>query len=190
MLNGHTANLPADTLFGLGVVFSGASKIGVTRGAPRWDPGKQLRNTEYDGKITDVAELDRITGWTPTLGFTLMEFGGTATGGQIELLEPGSSQAVADGEGTIVITMRQAEEYFDVGEYASNLRIVWRRGGGGYAALHLPLALCTKYDIQGEDKDEARIACEFRPRLSTADAIATPAKCPFLYELRTALPAA
>lgn len=186
MLNGFTTNLPADTLFGLGVVYIGSTKLGATRGAPRWDPGKQVRNTEYDGKITPVQGLDRILGWAPKLSLTLMEFGPAISGGQIARLEPGSAEAAADVNGTKVITMRDAEISLANGEYVTDLRVLWRRGAGGYAALHLPIAYCVKYDISGDDKDEARIACEFEARLSQADALADPGACPFRYEIRTA----
>ena len=69
-----------------------------------------------------------------------------------------------------------------------DLEIVFERSGGGYARLVFPIALCDKWDLAGQDKNEAKINAEFAARLSSADAVATPGKCPYQIILSTHLP--
>ena len=193
MLNGYTDNLPDDCLLDSGVFFLDATPIGVTRGGTRFDPGKEVRNIEYDGKRSNVAGLDRITMYNSTLGATLIEFGSTDSGNQISRLEQGSSTDDSGGEsspmGTVkTYTPKAAGAFFTAGEYAANLRVVFERSGGGYAAVHFPIAFVARYSIQSQDKNEAGIDAEFHARLSAADADTNPGKCPYEIEIRSALP--
>lgn len=193
MLNGYSDTLPDDCLLDSGVLFSGISAVGVVRGGHRFDPGKEVRNIEYDGKRSDVAGLDRITMFRSVLGGNLIEFGSTDSGDQIRLLEQGSSNADSGGEsspmGTVkTFTPKPAGAFFTSGEYAANIRVIFERSGGGYAAIHFPIAFVARYSLQSADKNEVPIDYEFHARLSAADAASDPGKCPYEIEIRSALP--
>lgn len=188
MLNGATQYLPSDVIMEAGVLFAAAIAKGVTKGAPKWSPGKTITPITFDGQKSDIQTLDRITRWKPVITATLIEFGGSTTGNQLGFLEPGSTSAT-HALGTITrIQPRVAGAMFASGEYITDLRLMFERANGGYAAIYMPIALCVKYDVAGVNAAEALVACEFEARLSVSDLISTPGKCPYSIELRTSLP--
>ena len=193
MLNGFTTDLPTDVILDSGVVFDGTSAIGAIVGGVRFDPGKEIRNVEYDGKRSNVQGLDRVVGWDPMLAFTMIEFGDTTSGDQVRLLEGGSTNATTGHQSTLMgtiktFTPKAAGSMYAAGDYLTNIRVLFERTGGGYAEVHFPIALCTKWDLAGADKNEAKVNVEMRPRLSQADAAASPGKCPYEIVLRSKLP--
>jgi hypothetical protein len=99
MLTGYTANLPTDIALNAGVLFRTISavstKLGVTRGAPDFDPGVDISDIQFDGMRCRLKGLSRKTGWKPIIKGTLIELGPTASGKQTLVLEPGSSEATA-----------------------------------------------------------------------------------------------
>lgn len=189
MLTGYTANFPTDVLLNMGVLYyskSGvATKIGVTDGAPDFDPGVELQDLEFDGKRCRLKAQSRRVGFKPVIKGTLKEFGPAASGGQIALLEPGESEAAPDGSGTKLITPKAAGVLHASADYISNLRWIFERGSGGYAAIYFPIALCTKWSMKGQDKKEAQISFEFE---AVGDPAVDLGTAPYLLEIRTALP--
>ena len=288
----NIANLPTDTLFDAGIVMVGSTKIGVTRGAPKFNPNRTWENIAFDGKFAPVKGLDRPMHGEPSLSFTMLELGGASSGNQLPKIEPGStlatvaapstpgtltatpsntggtltagtyyykwtalnaggeSLASAEATGTVAsgttgsvalsgtavtgatgyrwyrgLTAGNETLYFQTtsnsftdiggagtlgtppaggsgstitytpavsgaliaaGAYLQDVRTVWERGAGGYAAIYLPWALCAKYDIAGANKAEALVNVELVGRLDlTASAVNAPA---YAIELRTALP--
>lgn len=188
MLNGYTTNLPTDTLLNMGIlertISAVSTKIGVTAGAPDFDPGIDLRDIEFDGKRYRLKGLTRRVGFKPVMKGTLIEFGSATTGKQIQLLEPGSSTNTVTG--TETITPKPTGALYAAGDYVTDLRWIFDRAGGGYACIYFPFALCTKWSLKGQDKQEAQVSFEF-------EAVGDPAAgldiAPYLIELRTALPA-
>lgn len=188
MLNGATANLPADAIIESGVCFAAGTPWGVTLGPPKFDPGKEITNLDYDGKRSDVQTLDRIIKWNPRVSGTLIEFGGSTTGNQLGKLEPGSTSATHDHGTTTRIQPRVAGAQFVAGEYITDFRLVFERANGGYAAIYMPIALIVKYSVEGQRDKEAKVAFELKGVLSTTDAVSSPGKCPYSIELRTSTP--
>lgn len=194
MLNGQTDNLPADLILEHGVVFRGDTPIGVTVGGVSFDPGKEMRNVQYDGKKSDVVGLHRIDSYTPILSGSLIEFGGDTTGDQIRTLEAGATGPAQTGgvdsaQGVVrTFTPKPAGTFFTESEYADDIRAVFEHGSG-YVAILFPHAFVRKYGpIQGADKNEAKVPFEFVGCLSQDDAVSDPGKCPYVIELRTARP--
>jgi hypothetical protein len=188
MLAGYTPNLPTDVAFNAGVLFRTISavstKIGVTQGAPDFDPGVSMADIEFDGKRCMLKGLTRKVGFKPVIKGTLIEFAPAATGKQTLILEPGSTEATATGVTTT--TPKAAGSLFVSADYVTDLRWIFDRGNGAYIAIYFPLALCTKWSMRGADKGEAQVSFEF-------EAIGDPAvdlgTAPYLIEHRTALPA-
>lgn len=189
MITGYLSTFPTDVLLNMGVLYyskSGvATKIGVTDGAPDFDPGVELEDITFDGMRCRLKALTRRVGFKPVIKGTLKEFGPAASGGQIALLEPGQVEAAPDGNGTKVVTPKPAGALYAAGDYISNLRWIFDRGQSGYAAIYFPNALCTKWSMKGVDKKEAQISFEFEAVLDTALDLSV---APYLLEIRTALP--
>ena len=51
------------------------------------------------------------------------------------------------------------------GDYLTDVRCVWLRGGGNFVQVRFPSALCTKYDITSQDGAEIAIAITIEARL-------------------------
>ena len=184
-LTGYTANLPTDVLIDSGVLYFGSVVIGVTDGAPKFDPKRNYHQVNFDGKHAPVRLLDRIIHDEAVISATLMEFGGAASGNQLAKLEGGATVATV---GAVTTTTPVASGTFmAAGAYVVDLRLLFQRGvAGTYAAIYMPFAICHKWDLQGMNKAEAKISCEFAGRIDLATGnIADPT---YRVELRTTLP--
>lgn len=194
-LTGYTDNLPEDTILDHGTVYDGPTKIGVTRGGVKWDPGWTIENIPFDGSDTPIKGLDRKFYGEPMLSFTLIEFGPTSPqGAQIEKLEAGS--AAADSGTTpntlTTITPKAGRQIYASGDYLSDIRVLFHRAitpGAGvkqYAAIYLPCALVRKWSLAGGDKDAATIDVELVGRKDMASG--TTADAAYKIELRESEP--
>jgi hypothetical protein len=72
---------------------------------------------------------------------------------------------------------------FSRGRYIPDLRLTFQRGGGGDVRIIFPMALCTKYDLKGKDKEEAEISAEFEARLDMLSRADTD-QMPYYVEVR------
>lgn len=181
-LNGWDGTLPADALLDSGVLYVGSTPVGVSRGGLSFDPGRQTRSIAFDGKRSDVKGLDRVTGWDSKISGTLLEF----AGGDIQRLEPGSTSAVVGG--TTTYTPKGAGALFASGDYLADVRLIFERSGGGYAAVYFPSAFVDKWGpLKGSDNNEAEMQIQISARAVVAAAADVP-KCPYAIEIRTALP--
>jgi hypothetical protein len=188
MLTGYTTNLPTDLALNAGVLMRTISavstKLGVTRGAPDFDPGVDISDVQFDGMRMRLKGLSRKTGWKPVIKGTLIELGPAASGKQTLVLEPGSTEATVGGVTTT--TPKAAGAMFAANDYVTDLRWIFERGSSGFFAIYFPVALCTKWSLKGNDKTEAEISFEFE---CVGDPANDLGQCPYLLEHRTALPA-
>lgn len=178
---------PSDILYNSGVLYAASTKVGATKGPPKFDPGRTWQNVDFDGKYAPVKLLDRAINGEPTLSLTLMEFGNTTTGAQMAKLEPAASSATASTITTWTPVL--AGGFLIAGNYITDLRCIWERGfdgSGNYFAVYFPFALCIKYDLSGNDTSQAMISATFAGRIDLAtDQVTTAA---YKFEYRTALP--
>lgn len=169
MLTGWLATLPSDVLLDTGVLKVGATFIGVTRGAPKFDPGYTIESLTFDGKHADVLGLQRKFHGIALITATIIEFGPAASGNQIAKLEPGSASVdTGTTPNTITtITPQAGGVLFAAANYLTDLRLIFERGIVAgvsvkkYAAIRMAKAFCRKWDLQGQDKDSAIISAEF-----------------------------
>lgn len=181
-LNGWDGSLPADALLDSGVLYVGSNPVGVSRGGLTFDPGRQIRNIPFDGKRSDVKGLDRVTGFAAKISGTMLEFAGT----DIARAEPGSTNATVGG--TTTYTPKGAGALFASGDYLVDVRLIFERSGGGYAAVYFPSGFVEKYGpLKGTDNAEAEYSIEISARGVIAGASDVP-KAPYAIEIRTALP--
>lgn len=96
----------------------------------------------------------------------------------------------AGGSGsTTTYTPKASGALLAPGDYVTDLRVMWERGSDGsglYFAVYMPTALCSRYDITGQNRSEATIAAEFVGRLDAATQVLTAA--PYTLEYRNSLP--
>ena len=180
MITGYSADLPADCLLDSGVLYIGSNIVGVSRGGLQFDPGKTYSQIKFDGQRSPIKGLDRVASYDAKISGTLLEFGTE----ERPWLEPGSTND--SGTPTDTTTMKAAGVILASGDYQANVRLVFERGGGKYAAVLFPYALCSQYTLKGNDGDAAEIAVTFEARLSVG--AGGTGECPYKIELRDALP--
>lgn len=190
MLTGYKTTLPTDTLLSAGVLFCRLADgtivtLGVTDGAPDFDPGVELGEIMFDNRSPSrLKGLTRRVGFSPIIKGTAKEFGPAVSGGQIARFEPDSGEATVGSVTTV--TPKEAGSLIGAGVYVTELRWIFERASGGYACIFAPLALCRKWSKKGSDKKEAQISFEFE---AIGDPVNDLGTGPYAIEIRTALPA-
>ena len=109
---------PDPMVIDAGVVYEDTTPLlKGTRGGLVFDPGKELRHPDFDGKTTDIATMHRNLRYNATIkGKCLMIIP--------QKYEPGSS---SDGSsGTNLTTMLDATEFLPSGAYLQNVRFIGR----------------------------------------------------------------
>lgn len=196
MLTGYLTTLPTDVLLDTGILRVGATNIGSTRGAPKFDPVFTVENLNFDGKHAPIMGLDRKFYGESFFSATIIEFGPAASGNQIAKLETGiASVDTGTTPNTLTtLTPRAGGVLYVTGDYLVNVRLIFERGvvaGASikkYAAVNFPAAIVRKWDLQGQDKESAIIGVEIAARKNMASG--TTADAPYLIELHESLPAA
>lgn len=196
----YTANLPIDVLLDHGTFYQGnvliasCTNMGVTKGAPKFDPMSTIENLTFDGKDAPIKGLDRKFYGPAKISATMIEFGPAASGNQIAKLEQNIANVDSGTTPNTLSTLTPAagRVLYVAGNYLSYFRLVFPRGivaGAGvkkYAGICFPCALITKWDLQGQDKDNAQISIEVEARKDMASG--TTADAPFLIELYETVP--
>ena len=158
--SGYNANTPNG--FGLyGVLYqafnktSGAgTKIGVTRGGLRFTPNHTIRNVDYDGKLTNVKGIDRITFRNPTITGTIIEL----TKDNLIMLEPG---------GATPATLKDSGTFLAAADYLEKIAMEFERPDGSGFGYYLADALVTTYEVAGQNSEgETEVAVTFEGRLA------------------------
>jgi hypothetical protein len=156
---------PTDVMVDAGVLYrrdpDGASLIGVgpTRGGLKFNPGKTIRNIEFDGKTTSIAGLDRITEWNSEITGMMIDFSAENFG----MYEPGNTSGSSGS--ALRISPLQATEFLAEGAYIYDLLWIGRAQDNRIKVVGFPCALVSQYDISAEDKSEAGGNVTFQARL-------------------------
>lgn len=166
MPSGYTASLPDDTLVDVAVLSYDVSgtqtPFGVSRGGLTFASRKEYRNVEFDGKRAPIAGLDRITSHSATISGTFIQIGSA----QLKIVEPASTSATATGVETI--TPSDASTLIAVGDLVKDLTLTYQTLSGGTVKVVFPYALCTEYEIAGQDNSEGEMKCTFEARLAVS----------------------
>lgn len=149
-------NLPNDVLYDTAVLYvdvNGTSTpIGASRGGFTFNPNREVRTIEYDGLTSPGVGTQRIVGTGPTMSGSLIEIGEDQF---TYIAETGLSTSFQNA--TKRLLPKAAREIFADGDYVSYAKLVYQRANGGTAAVVFPRALCTQYELSGQDKNEATI---------------------------------
>lgn len=192
MLNGYSANLPKDVLLDMGILRIASATIGVTKGAPRWEPNDEFQNVDFDGKHAPILGLDRTFHGEPKISGVLMEFGDSSSGNQIPKLLPGSSSATAGSPAVTTITPKIGGGFLASGDYLTDVRLIFERaeltGTKQYACIYLPKAVVVKWDLQGNPAGDRHATISFEIVGRKDMASGATADAAYKIELREALP--
>lgn len=167
-LTGYSSTLPTDVILDAGVLFlNGSTAYGALKNVTV-NLGQQWRNLadDIDGTYYPIATLDVRTGGVPFIEGELQQLGDT----QILDLEPGGTSVTVAP--TTTVTPQGAGDLLAVGDYKTNVRVAFRRGGGGYTWVKFPLALVRGESIQGGAKGaagSAKIRIEARQAANATD---------------------
>jgi len=196
-LTGYNSDFPADVLLDSGVLYIGSVVWGAFAGGIKFDPGVTYRNTDFDGKRSPVKGLDRVTMRMPKITGTVIQLPAAATAnaaGGITTIDPGAAiNATGAWTGSTSYAPKSAGQLLASGDYLSNVRAIWQRGGatssaGSYVQVRFPSALCTKYDITGAEGSEVAIALEIEARLDpTLSGFSNIGSAPFRIEYLTSI---
>lgn len=163
--------LPTTVLLDAGVVsYNNGTALWMTRGGVRYAVGEDWQNIDYDGKRAPTALLDRKIGTVATLSMRIMQ---VDTAKLAQLLNHGgiagmASLTVAEAAALSVATAATYSAFADgvpmkmsqfvtQGQYLTNVRGTFKRGGGGTAYVSFPLALVKWTSISGATKDAAEM---------------------------------
>lgn len=178
-LTGYTSTLPSDVVLDSGVLYIGATVFGALTGGLKFDPGNEYRAVEFDGRRSPVKGLDRKASVMPKLSGTMIQLSTTNVG----QLEPGAAiNATGAWTGSTSYQPKAAAGFLASGDYLTDVRAVWLRGGGNFVEVRFPAALLTKYDITSQDNAEIAIALEIEARLDMTASGATTGTSPFRIE--------
>jgi hypothetical protein len=179
MSSGYTTSLPSDVLLDTGVLYTGGgTKVGVTRGGLKFNPNKEMRNIEFDGKRSNIEGLDRIVNHGASIEGTFIQLGLT----QVPQFEAGVTTTTPGGNISKLHTPKAASLLFSAGDYINNLRLVYARQGGGFVQVRFPKALVSHYQWSGTDKSEAEVQATFESRLGSTAAASSTDTAPYVIE--------
>ena len=179
---------PTDILVDAAVVYIGTTSIGVLRGDPTFDPGREIRNADFNGKRADVVGLDRTIRWQSIISGVLLEFGASATpggGNTLRYLEPGSTETTPSS--VVTITPNPGGEFLASGDYVTDLKFIKKRGNATFWSVRFAKALCLTWSLAGGENDEGLINFSFAAR-NAVSALSDLEKAPYIIERLAALP--
>lgn len=136
------------------VLLVGSTPMGASDGGITFNPGREVRHVEFDGKTSEIAGLHRVTAYGPTITGRFKDLSGAA----ILRYEPGST---SDGSSTNLFTMKPARDFWVTGDYLAAVKLKGNRTpvGGVTKALvvNFAYAYVQSYQIITLDKDEADV---------------------------------
>lgn len=178
-LTGFTSTFPTDVLLDSGVLYVGATVFGAFQGGLKFDPGVEYLNTVFDGQRSPVRLLDRKSAIMPIITGTVIQLS-TVNAVQIE---PGATTSASGAwTGSTSLLPKRAASYLVAGDYLTDVRAIWLRGGGAFVQVRFPSALLTKYDITSQDGQEVAIAIEISARLDMSVSGANVGDSPYRIE--------
>ena len=178
-LTGFTPQFPTDVLVDSGVLYVGATVFGAFQGGLKFDPGIEYLNVNFDGKRSPVRLLDRKSNQKPKITGTVIQMSTT----NVTQIEPGATVAASGAwTGSTSYLPKRAGSFLVAGDYLTDVRAIWLRGGGNYVQVRFPSALLMKYDVTSQDGQELAIAIEIEARLDMSVSGANVGDAPYRIE--------
>jgi hypothetical protein len=155
---------PSEAMIDVGVLYlrspdsSTMIGMGPSRGGLTFNPNKEMRNIEFDGKTSMIEGLDRVLRSNPQLSGGLIDFSRKSLG----YYEPGSSSA--DSGSAARISPINATVFLEANAYLKDVLWVSRSQDNRIKVVGFPRAIVTEYEIVGEQDNEtiANVTIEAR----------------------------
>lgn len=155
---------PTEAMVDAGVLYlrnpdaSNLIGMGPSRGGLTFNPNKEMRNVEFDGKTSMIDGLDRVLRYNPQITGGLIDFSQKSLG----YYEPGFTTATS-GSSTRVAPI-DATVFLAAGNYLKDLLWISRNQDDRIKVVGFPRALVTEYEVVGEQDNEtiANVTIEAR----------------------------
>jgi hypothetical protein len=185
MIHGYSASTGGALVLNTAILMVGSTYWGVSRGAPSFDPGREIRQAEFDGQVQPIVGNDRIVGYKSQISFTGLE----AKNADLTRLELNQAVAAAVA-GVQVLTPLPAQQLFvkASGQYVADVRMIGERGDGKLYSVHFPYAVVLSYSVKSNDKGEAEFSITVEARLDPTGTPLNIGVAPYRIEVRDAVP--
>jgi hypothetical protein len=161
---------PTEAMIDAGVLYlrdpatSNLIGLGASRGGLTFNPNREMRNVEFDGKTGMIDGLDRVLRYNPQITGGLIDFSRKSLG----YYEPGSTSG--DSGSSARVSPIDATVFLEAGAYLKDLLWISRNQDNRIKVVGFPRALVTEYEVVGEQDNEtiANVTIEARiPRDAT-----------------------
>lgn len=161
---------PTEAMIDAGVLYlrdpdtSNLIGMGPSRGGLTFNPNREMRNVEFDGKTSMIDGLDRVLRYNPQLTGGLIDFSRKSLG----YYEPGSSSS--DSGSSARVSPIDATVFLEAGAYLKDVLWISRNQDNRIKVIGFPRAIVTEYEVVGEQDNEtiANVTIEARiPRDAT-----------------------
>jgi hypothetical protein len=147
--------------------------ISITRGGATFDAAEEYEEYDFPGKTGPVVGGEEVAGMRPVIRASAMLTGER----QFEIYRPSGTWANSSYGRTY--TPGAMRETVGSGVYLTNVRCIWKRARGDFVQVRFPKALCRRYGIGGEDRDEGQLPLEIEARQDLSSG--TPGSVPLYY---------
>lgn len=161
---------PTEAMIDAGVLYlrnpDASNLIGMapSRGGLTFNPNKEMRNVEFDGKTSMIDGLDRVLRYNPQITGGLIDFSQRSLG----FYEPGF--AVGSSGSSTRVSPIDSSVFLGAGAYLKDLLWISRNQDDRIKVVGFPRALVIEYEVVGEQDNEtiANVTIEARlPRTAT-----------------------
>ena len=161
--------------------------MGPSRGGLTFNPNKEMRNVEFDGKTSMIDGLDRVLRTNAQLSGGLIDFSRKSLGYYEADATSGDSGSVGR------ISPIDASVFLSAGAYLRDVLWISRNQDNSITAVGMPRALVVEYEVVGEQDNEtiANVTIEARIPRDATNINVTPYrwfKAPGLTELEAVFP--
>lgn len=145
---------PTEAMIDVGVLYlrspdtSTLIGMGPSRGGLTFNPNREMRNIEFDGKTSMIEGLDRVLRTNPQLTGGLIDFSRKSLG----YYEPGLSSA--DSGSAARISPINATVFLGPDAYLKDVLWISRAQDNRIKVVGFPRALVTEYEVVGEQDNE------------------------------------
>jgi len=154
---------PEDFIVDVGVITVGgvAAAWSATVDGLQFDPGKEVRMVEFDGKSSDIEGMHR------TIRYKAKLSGKIKRNGPDMMLdfEPGSESDGSSGSNGNTITLLDARSPWQAGDYLTDVYYIGRQQDLVMFRVYMPRAVVVSYKLATKDNDEATWDVEIAPVL-------------------------
>jgi hypothetical protein len=158
---------PEEYIVDVGVITVGgvAEAWGATVDGIQWDPGKEVRHPEWDGRSSEHEGMHR------TIRYNAKLTGKIKRGGAALMLdfEPGSESDGSSGSDGNTVSLLDVRQPWETGMYLEDVYYIGRQQDQTMMRVYMPRAYVKSYKLATKDNDEATWDIELVPALLASE---------------------